>query len=223
MSAASDDPAADRLPGPDGVDDADLPVDARVPGPDPGGVPAGTGATADSGAAAAEGRADVAAAAATPDEEADADADAAAVDVNEDIDVLAVVHAERDSYLDALRRLQADFENYKKRMVKQQMDQADRAAETLVEKLLPVLDTADLAFSHGAGEDLTQVRTALLDALAREGLDRIDPDGGPFDPTVHDGVAHEPGDGDQEVAEVLRAGYSWKGRVLRPAMVKVRG
>lgn len=133
------------------------------------------------------------------------------------------VEAERDDYLDSLRRLQADFENYKKRMVKQQMDQADRAAETLVEKLLPVLDTADLAYSHGAGEDLTQVRTALLDALARAGLDRIDPDGGPFDPTVHDGVAHEPGDGDQEVAEVLRAGYWWKGRVLRPAMVKVRG
>ncbi|MDQ6839835.1 MAG: nucleotide exchange factor GrpE, partial [Actinomycetota bacterium] len=59
--------------------------------------------------------------------------------------------------------------------------------------------------------------------LAREGLERIDPDREPFDPTVHDAVAHEPGDGGQEVAEVLRAGYRWRGRVLRPAMVKVRG
>ena len=185
MSPASEDPAADRLPGPDGVDAADVPGDARVPGPAGEGDPAG----AESDAAA-----DAAAEATTPDEEAALEADAAAVDVSEDLDVLAVAHAERDSYLDALRRLQADFENYKKRMVKQQMDQADRAAESLVEKLLPVLDTADLAFSHGAGEDLTQVRSALLDALAREGLDRIDPDGGPFDPTVHDGVAHEPGD-----------------------------
>ncbi len=205
MSAASDEPAADRLPGPDGVDDADLPVDVMPP----------------DGETGADAAADVAAA--TAHEGVAIDEDDYAIDVSKDLDELAVALAERDSYLDALRRLQADFENYKKRMVKQQMDQADRAAETLVEKLLPVLDTADLAYSHGAGEDLTQVRTALLDALAREGLDRIDPDGGPFDPTVHDGVAHEPGDGDQEVAEVLRAGYSWKGRVLRPAMVKVRG
>jgi molecular chaperone GrpE len=216
MSAASEDPAADRLPGPDGVDDADVPGEGREPETATGEAPDGTGPEADAAA-------DAAAASATPDEEAALDADAAAVDVSEDLDVLAVAHAERDSYLDALRRLQADFENYKKRMVKQQMDQADRAAESLVEKLLPVLDTADLAYSHGAGDDLTHVRTALLDTLAREGLDRIDPDGGPFDPTVHDGVAHEPGDGGQEVAEVLRAGYRWKGRVLRPAMVKVRG
>ncbi|MDQ2727942.1 MAG: nucleotide exchange factor GrpE [Actinomycetota bacterium] len=225
MSAASENPAADRLPGPDDVDEADLADDARGPGgPAPGVDP--SSAAGDDGsamAAAADAEADASAAAATPGEEAAIDVDAAAVDVSEDLDELAVAHAERDSYLDALRRLQADFENYKKRMVKQQMDQADRAAEFLVEKLLPVLDTADLAYSHGAGEDLTQVRTALLDVLAREGLDRIDPDGGPFDPTVHDGVAHEPGDGDQEVAEVLRAGYWWKGRVLRPAMVKVRG
>jgi molecular chaperone GrpE len=93
----------------------------------------------------------------------------------------------------------------------------------LVEKLLPVLDTADLAVSHGGGEEVKQVWTALLDTLEREGLERIEPSGGAFDPNLHDAVAHEPGDGEQEVAEVLRAGYRWKGRVLRPAMVKVRG
>lgn len=149
--------------------------------------------------------------------------DDAAENVSEDIDELALAHAERDSYLDDLRRLQADFENYKKRMVKQQTDHAARAAESLVDKLLPVLDTADLAASHGAGEDLAQVRAVLLEALEREGLERIATAGAPFDPNVHDAVAHEPGEGDQEVAEVLRAGYRWKGRVLRPAMVKVRG
>ncbi len=143
--------------------------------------------------------------------------------VEADIDGLAVVSRERDDYLDALRRLQADFENYKKRVVKQQSEHLERAAASLVDKLLPVLDTADMAVSHGAGDETRQVRAALLDALAREGLERLDPDGGPFDPTLHDAVAHEPGDGDQEVAEVLRAGYRWKGRVLRPAMVKVRG
>jgi molecular chaperone GrpE len=138
-------------------------------------------------------------------------------------DDLTRVTRERDDYLDALRRLQADFENYKKRIIKQQTEHLERAAASLVEKLLPVLDTADLAVAHGGGEEVKQVWTALLDALEREGLERIDPSGGAFDPNLHDAVAHEPGDGDQEVAEVLRAGYRWKGRVLRPAMVKVRG
>jgi molecular chaperone GrpE len=226
MSAAADGPAADRLPGPENIDDADVPVDATAPDPagaGPGGGRGAAGFGADAADPAEEAAAEEAAEAVTPDEEAAIEAEAAAVDVREDLDDLAAAYAERDSYLDALRRLQADFENYKKRMVKQQLDQADRAAESLVEKLLPVLDTADLAWSHGAGDDLTHVRTALLDVLAREGLDRIDPEGGPFDPTVHDGVSREPGDGEQEVAEVLRAGYRWKGRVLRPAMVKVRG
>jgi molecular chaperone GrpE len=93
-----------------------------------------------------------------------------------------------------------------------------------VDKLLPVLDTADLALAHGGGEDVKQITVALTSALEREGLERIDPTGRPFDPTIHDAVAHEPSEGgEQEVVEVLRAGYRWKGRVLRPAMVKVRG
>ncbi len=140
------------------------------------------------------------------------------------LDLLAVTLRERDDYLDALRRLQADFENYKKRAFKQQADSVDHAARSLVDKLLPALDTADLAAAHTESEEVRQVRSAFIDALEREGLERIAPDGGPFDPTRHDAVAHEPGDGgDQEIADVLRAGYAWKGRVLRPAMVKVRG
>jgi molecular chaperone GrpE len=136
----------------------------------------------------------------------------------------SLVAQERDDYRDALVRLQADFENYKKRVAKQQEDLRQRAAETLVEKLLPVLDTADLALSHGGGEDVKQIWAALYGALEKEGLERIDDPGSPFDPTLHDAVAHEPGDeGPQEVVEVLRAGYRWRGRVLRPAMVKVRG
>jgi molecular chaperone GrpE len=153
-------------------------------------------------------------------------ADAAAEEVEADLDMLTLVVRERDEYLDALRRLQADFENYKKRVARQQTDYVERAAERLVEKLLPVLDTADLALSHGGGDAVTQLRSALGDALAREGLERIEPVDQPFDPNVADAVAHEPGDGDghgMTVAEVLRAGYRWKGRVLRPAMVKVRG
>jgi molecular chaperone GrpE len=139
-------------------------------------------------------------------------------------DEFAALAAERDDYLDSLRRLQADFENYKKRVDRQRAEQMDRAAESLVERLLPVLDTADLALTHGAGEDVAQLRSALVAALEREGLERIHPQGESFDPNVADAVAHEPGeDGTMTVSEVLRAGYRWKGRVLRPAMVKVRG
>jgi molecular chaperone GrpE len=139
-------------------------------------------------------------------------------------DPLTLTQQERDEFRDALQRLQADFENYKKRMIKQQTDHLERAAAGLVEKLLPVLDTIDLALAHGGGEHVKQLNSALSAVLEKEGLERIDPVGQPFDPTLHDAVAHEPGDADhQEVVEVLRAGYRWKGRTLRPAMVKVRG
>ena len=175
-------------------------------------------------AAATDAAADVSAGA---DAEAAADraAEVAAAEVEEDLGELARVSQQRDEYLDALRRLQADFENYKKRMIRQQTEHLERAAVGLVEKLLPVFDTVDLAVAHGGGEEVKQVWTALFEALEREGLERIDPTGGVFDPTVHDAVAHEPGDGgrEPEVSEVMRAGYRWKGRVLRPAMVKVRG
>src|SRR5947209_9225956 len=141
--------------------------------------------------------------------------------VQDDIDI-AKVARERDDYLDALKRLQADFENYKKRILKQQTEHLERAAETLVEKLLPVLDTFDLAIAHG-GQGFDQVQGQLMAALEKEGLERIDPVGKPFDPNEHDAVAHEEGDGDPVVSEVMRTGYRFKGKLLRPAMVKVKG
>jgi molecular chaperone GrpE len=140
-----------------------------------------------------------------------------------DIDTLA---AERDEYRELAQRIQADFENYKKRVQKQQSEHLERAAEVLAEKLLPVLDTADLAVSHDEGNtSLHHVVSALVEALGKEGLERIDPVGQAFDPTEHDAVMHEPGDDGEQptVVEVMRAGYRWKGRVLRPAMVKVKG
>nr|MDQ6928675.1 nucleotide exchange factor GrpE [Actinomycetota bacterium] len=129
--------------------------------------------------------------------------------------------AERDDYLLQLQRLKADFDNYRKRVIKQQGEQVERAAEGLVSKLLEVLDTFDLALAHGEGFD--QVHGALFGVLEKEGLERLDPAGEPFDPNESDAVAHEEGDGGPVVSDVLRAGYRWKGRVLRPAMVKVRG
>jgi molecular chaperone GrpE len=153
----------------------------------------------------------------------EAEVEDAAAAVEDDIAALA---AERDEFKALAQRIQADFENYKKRIIKQQTEHLERAAEHLVAKLLPVLDTADLAVSHGGGEAAEQVWLALAEALTKEGLERIDPKGEAFDPTRHEAVAHEPGEGDGTeplVSEVLRAGYAWKGRVLRPAMVKVTG
>ena len=109
-------------------------------------------------------------------------------------------------------------------MIKQQTDHLERAAGALVEKLLPVLDTADLALAHGGGEDVKQLPGALSGVLEREGLERIDPLGVAVRPDP--ARRRRPRAGrrcGQEVVEVLRAGYRWKGRVLRPAMVKVRG
>lgn len=147
---------------------------------------------------------------------------------------LEAVRRERDEYLDMVRRVQADFENYKKRMQRQQSDQLERATENLVAKLLPALDALDLARAHLSAEEnasggvkaLLQATALLTDALAKDGLERIDDPGVPFDPTVHDAVEHAPAENDAEsgvVAGVLRAGYRWKGRVIRPAMVRVSG
>jgi molecular chaperone GrpE len=136
----------------------------------------------------------------------------------EDMDRL---QGERNDYLEQLLRTRADFENYRKRILKQQSEHQERAAEALVTKLLDTLDTFELAVAHGQGFE--QVRDMLVNVLTKEGLERIDPAGAQFDPNEADAVAHEDGDGGPVVAEVLRPGYRWKGRVLRPAMVKVRG
>ncbi|MHB1209075.1 MAG: nucleotide exchange factor GrpE [Acidimicrobiales bacterium] len=133
--------------------------------------------------------------------------------------------------MDSLQRLQADFENYRKRMARSSGDAAVRAVGDVIVKLLPVLDAFDLAQAHFANVTtdeaaaLSQSRSLLLDALAKEGLERIELTGVAFDPQVHDAVAHIEGDesGEQVVDEVLRAGYLWKGSVLRPAMVRVKG
>jgi molecular chaperone GrpE (heat shock protein) len=219
----------------------------------------------------------------------------------------AALVAERDEYLGALQRMKADFDNYRKRIVRQQEEQSARAAQALVAKLLPVLDTLDLAQAHlsspglegpgpagqtprptGANPQptvggrpgsptespttirtsgspshggqathaarppdgsaglhravqqaqpsaeepeleltaLTQARAQLLDVLIKEGLERVDETDVPFDPAVHDAVAYapaEPGEAGSLVDEVMRAGYRWRGQVVRPAMVRVRG
>jgi molecular chaperone GrpE len=139
---------------------------------------------------------------------------------------LEAVVAERDQFLDAYRRAQADFENFRKQAQKREHDAIDRAVTALVGRLLPVLDAGDAAQAHGGAEAaaVEQVAGLLYETLAKEGLEAVDPEPGEmFDPNVHDAVAHEPGEGEPAILEVLRTGYIWKGRTLRPAMVRVKG
>ena len=247
----------------------------------------GAGPEAD---AVVEGRGSARAAGAVDEEPEVATGDAVASEVLDDARILsdvAAISAQRDEYLESLQRLKADFDNYRKRVARLQEDQTARAEANLAGKLLPVLDNLDLAWAHLGPRDegvgvqggavseearaIAQARGQLLDVLGREGLERVDAVGVPFDPTVHDAVAHtgtsgegagvpdagaggagdgaggasdggagDAGAGDGasggvatpggvaaqstvSIDEVLRAGYRWRGQVLRPAMVRVRG
>ena len=142
------------------------------------------------------------------------------VAVEHDIDALL---AERNEFKDIALRLQADFENYKKRMTQMQSDEIARATGRLAESLLPVLDACEAAIAHGA-EGVQPIAKALRDALTAQGLVALDLLNQPFNPELAEAVMTEPGDGEEPVvSEVLRTGYEWKGRVLRAAMVKVKG
>jgi molecular chaperone GrpE len=136
--------------------------------------------------------------------------------------------AERDEYLAHLQRTQAEFDNYRKRMLRDQTTHLERATAGLIEQLLPVLDAFELALGS-AGTDAERLRKGvelvygeLLGALEKAGLERIDAVGKPFDPEEHEAVMHvEDEGGEPGVRDVVRTGYRLKGRVLRPAMVKV--
>ena len=170
----------------------------------------------------------------TPDdrpEVAVSEEEAAASELEADLARLSQVESQRDEYLDTLRRVQAEFENYRKRVIKEQTALVDRATQGLVEQLLPVLDSFELALKNldaADSDDIDSVRKGvelvyaeLLGVLEKAGLSRVEAEGKPFDPNVHEAVMQEEGEGEPVVTDVLRTGYTLKGRVLRPAMVKV--
>ena len=130
---------------------------------------------------------------------------------------------ERDEFKDIALRVQADFENYRKRAAAQLTDEVDRSTGRIVEAMLPVLDACEAAVAHGV-EGVENIWSSLLGTLQKSGLEALDLQGQPFDPVLAEAVLHEEGDGGEAVVvEVLRTGYRWKGRVLRAAMVKVKG
>ena len=142
---------------------------------------------------------------------------------------LEAARAEAARYLHHLRRLQAEFDNYRKRVLKEQTQAIEMAAQPAILRLLEVLDDFELAlmaandkpefdrFLHG----VELVYAKLVDALKAEGLERIAAEGATFDPERHEALM-QTGDGEQlVVADVLRPGYTLKGRVVRPAGVRV--
>ena len=140
---------------------------------------------------------------------------------------LVALTSERDDFRELAQRVQADFENYRKRMLREQTEKMERATEGLIEQLLSVLDSFELALVNlpDAEEKVRKgvelVYSELLGVLEKAGLERIDALSKPFDPHEHEAVAQEDGDGEPVVSDILRSGYRLKGRVLRPATVRV--
>ena len=140
----------------------------------------------------------------------------------------ALLEKERDEHLDDLRRVAAEFENYRKRVARDQASQAARAHERLVKELLPVLDDLERALEaaseHEEGkleEGVRLVQRELQKALGKEGLVEIETNGN-FDPHVHEALLSQPSEQDEgAILEVLQKGYRLGDRVLRPARVVV--
>jgi molecular chaperone GrpE len=155
-------------------------------------------------------------------------------------DELAAAQAKADDYLDKFQRGAAEFQNSRRRLEQQQAEAIERASGALVARLLPVLDDLDLAFQNLPSElqsaeateetapqvawllGFRQIHKKLFDVLGDQGLELIDTSG-EFDPNLHEAISSEPNDGVESghiIAEI-RAGYLHKGRVLRPALVRV--
>jgi molecular chaperone GrpE len=143
---------------------------------------------------------------------------------------IAALEAERDEHLNDLKRVAAEFENYRKRVARDQESLVARAHERLVKELLPVLDDLERALAAAEEheeamleEGVRLVHRELAAALRREGLAEIETNGH-FDPHVHEALLSQPSDAEEgSVIEVVQKGYTLGDRVVRPARVVVAG
>ena len=141
---------------------------------------------------------------------------------------LAALETERDEHLNDLKRVAADFENYRKRVARDQESLVARAHERLVKELLPVLDDLERALAAAEQheeakleEGVRLVHQELAAALEREGLAEIETNGR-FDPHVHEALLSQPSEAEEgSVLEVVQKGYRLGDRVVRPARVVV--
>lgn len=150
------------------------------------------------------------------------------VEEQQQVDELEQLTKERDEYLDALQRLKAEFENYRKRVARDQGDLVARASERVVKQLLPVVDDLERALDAVAEHEeasvedgVRLVHRALTDLLAKEGLVEVETDGA-FDPHTQEALLTQPSDAPEgDVIQVLQKGYRLGDHVLRPARVVV--
>ena len=145
---------------------------------------------------------------------------------------LTAAQAKADDLLDKLQRTAAEFQNSRRRQEKQLADEIDRASTHLIQRLLPSIDDLDLAFQNvpveveqNGGpwlEGLRQIQKKLTQLLEERGVTAIAKEGA-FDPMRHEAVSSEPSETVEsgQIIQTLRTGYEYKGRVLRPALVRV--
>jgi len=142
---------------------------------------------------------------------------------------LAVASQDAQTYLEDLKRVAADFENYRKRTQRELAENVERASQRVIVGLLPVLDSFDLAAAHEPETDneanllggVNSTRQQLLDALSKEGLEVIPTVGEVFDPEMHEAVTMAGNPEHPVVVDEVRRGYRLRGRVLRAALVGV--
>ncbi len=155
-----------------------------------------------------------------PEEEKTADEELAALSAE-----LEATRRERDEYLDALRRLKAEFENSRKRLERERSRILQAASERLVVELLPVLDNLDRALEAEGDirEGVHATRDQLVDVLGGEGLVPVASDGQPFDPNVHEAVMGQPSEDHEEgtILQTFQRGYVLNGKPIRVAKVVV--
>ena len=144
---------------------------------------------------------------------------------------LAQSQAEAMEYLEAVQRVAAEFDNFRKRSARERDDIIDRASQRLIERLLPTLDGFAAALKYEpqteAEENLLagmkDIHRLLMEALAVDGFAAIDADGAVFDPAIHEAATGPSGDGDGDlIVSEMRRGYTLRGRVIRAALVAVR-
>jgi molecular chaperone GrpE len=144
------------------------------------------------------------------------------------VDPVVEAEQQRDEYLDALQRLKAEFDNYRKRVARDQQELYARAAERLVRELVPILDDLERALEAASEheeakleEGVRLVHRSLADALAKEGLAEIATDG-TFDPHTQEALLSQPSEAEEgTIIQVVQKGYTLGDRVLRPARVVI--
>jgi molecular chaperone GrpE len=152
------------------------------------------------------------------------------VENTQEVQEVEALVKERDELLDTLQRLQAEFDNYRKRAARDQQSLVARAHERLVKELVPVLDDLERALEAAEAheeakleEGVALVTRSFGDILRKEGLEEI-PTEGKFDPHVHEALLSQPSDADEgDVIEVIQKGYRLGDRVIRPARVVIAG